>query len=70
VPKVDGVWRDGSPYPPRGQAWVVKTYDKDLITQLNADCRKGKYKDDLFKQYTGKDLDTLFDEFKKSLAKK
>jgi hypothetical protein len=51
-------------------AWAVSTYDKDLVKKLNAACRQGKYKDTLLKDLTGKDLDTLFEEFKKSLAKK
>jgi len=50
-------------------AWAVKAYDKDLVRKLNAACRKGEYKDELFKTYTGKDLDGLFEEFKKSLGK-
>ena len=50
-------------------AWAVKAYDKDLVRKLNAACRRGEYKDGLFKTLTGKDLDALFEEFKKSLAK-
>jgi hypothetical protein len=50
-------------------AWAVKAYDKDLVKKLNAACRKGEYKDELFKTLTGKDLDALFEEFKKSLGK-
>jgi len=50
-------------------AWAVRTCDKDLVKKLNAACRKGEYKDELFKAFTGKDLDALFEEFKKSLAK-
>jgi hypothetical protein len=53
-------------------AYLVKTYDKDFVAKLNAACRKGQYKDDLFKQIAGKDkdLDALWDEFKKSLPQK
>ena len=51
-------------------AWLVETRDKTLVTRLNAACRTGQYKNELFKEYTGKDLDTLWEEFKKSLAKK
>jgi len=50
-------------------AWAVKAYDKDLVKKLNAACRKGEYKDELFKTCTGKDLGALFEEFKKSLGK-
>ncbi|MCX5682154.1 MAG: basic secretory protein-like protein [Planctomycetota bacterium] len=49
--------------------WAVKNTDKDLVRKLNAACRKGEYKEELFKTITGKDLNDLFEEFKKSLAK-
>jgi hypothetical protein len=48
-------------------AWLVQNYDKTIVTRLNAACRQAKYSDGLFKQYTGKDLDTLWEEFRKSL---
>ncbi len=51
-------------------AWLVQTCDKDIVKKLNAACRKGQYKDELFKQYSGKDLDTLWDEFRQGLRKK
>jgi len=51
-------------------AWLVETHDKAIVTKLNAACRRGEYKNDLFKEYTGKDLDTLWEEFRKSLVKK
>ena len=51
-------------------AWLVKTYDKDIVVKLNAACRQGKYQDELFKQYTGKDLDALWKEFVASLPQK
>ena len=49
-------------------AYLVANCDKDIVRKLNAALRKGEYKSELFKEYTGKDLDTLWDEFKKSLA--
>ena len=51
-------------------AWLVANRDKDIVRKLNAAFRKGQYKSDLFKEYTGKDLDALWGEFKKSLEKK
>ena len=51
-------------------ASVTEKYDKDLIKKLNKACRKGEYKPELFKEYTGKDLDALFEEFRESLRKK
>ncbi|MCX5676404.1 MAG: basic secretory protein-like protein [Planctomycetota bacterium] len=50
-------------------AWAVKTCDKDLVKKLNAACRKGEYKEELFKACTGKDVGALFEEFKDSLRK-
>jgi hypothetical protein len=51
-------------------AWATEKYDKDLIKKMNKACRKGEYKPKLFKDYTGKDLDTLFEEFKERLRTK
>lgn len=48
-------------------AWLVKTQDKEIVLKLNKACRKGQYKEALFKEYTGKDLNTLWEEFKNSL---
>ncbi len=45
---------------------VVERYDpgKNLITKLNAACRQGKYGDALWKEWTGKTLPELNDEWK------
>lgn len=50
--------------------WAEKQYDKDLVRKLNRRCRENTYKDELFKEFTGKDLDTLSKEFVESLSKK
>jgi hypothetical protein len=50
-------------------AWLVKTYDKEIVAKLNAACRQGQYKDELFQQYTGKDLAALWKEFAGSLPR-
>jgi hypothetical protein len=47
--------------------WAQEKYDKDLVVQLNAACRQGKYSEDLWKQYTGKTLEELGAEWKESL---
>jgi hypothetical protein len=51
--------------------YVVENYgkDKNLITKLNADCRQGKYTDDLWKELTGKSLPDLNDEWKAVMKK-
>lgn len=43
--------------------WCEIHYDNRLVTHLNDDIRFGRYKDDLWKKYTGKDGDTLWAEF-------
>ena len=51
--------------------YVVEKYDKDknLITKLNAACRQGKYTDDFWKDFTGKTLADLNDDWKAALQK-
>jgi hypothetical protein len=49
--------------------WAIETYDKNLIQKLNAAMREGKYSDDIFKELTGKTVQTLGDEWKANLAK-
>ena len=44
-------------------AWCELHYDNRLVTHLNHDVRFGKYTNDKFKQYCGKDVDTLWAEF-------
>jgi hypothetical protein len=45
--------------------WVVEKYDKQLIQKLNVAAREGKYAEDLWKEYTGKTLQELGDEWRK-----
>jgi len=47
--------------------WSENKYDKELVKQLNAAMRKGNFKEELFKQYTGKTVDELWKEFADSL---
>jgi hypothetical protein len=49
--------------------YVVEHYDKNqnLISKVNAACREGKYKDELWKELTGKPLTELNDEWKTSI---
>ncbi len=49
--------------------FVSEKYDKDLVRQLNAHMREGKYSNDLFKELTGKTLKELDDEWRESLKK-
>jgi hypothetical protein len=49
--------------------YVIDKYDKNLIQQLNAAMRQGRYDEDLWKQYTGKTVQELGDEWKNGIAK-
>src|ERR1051326_438698 len=51
--------------------YVINHYDKDktLLTKVNAACRDGKYQDDLWKDYTGRTLPELNDEWKGTVEK-
>jgi hypothetical protein len=47
--------------------WVVNHYDKDIIKQLNAVLRAGKYDDNIWKELTGKDVKDLGAEWVKDV---
>ena len=47
--------------------WVIGKYDKDLIKELNATLREGRYDAELWKTRTGHTVEELADEWKKSL---
>jgi basic secretory peptidase family protein/F5/8 type C domain-containing protein len=49
--------------------YVTEKYDKQLVKKLNAAMRQGKYSDELFKNYTGKTVTELDDEWRASLKK-
>jgi hypothetical protein len=44
-------------------AWIEKSKDKDIVRKLNEQLRRGGYKDEQFKEWTGSDLDSLWKEF-------
>jgi hypothetical protein len=47
--------------------FVANKYDKNIVAEMNVANRKGTYSVDLWKQYTGKSIDELSDEWKDSL---
>ena len=49
-------------------AFVTEKYDTNLVRKLNAAMREGKYKVELWKELTGKTVEELGQEWKKSLA--
>jgi hypothetical protein len=48
-------------------AYVAEKYDKDLVRKLNRAMREGTYKEDLFKELTGKTVQELDEEWRASL---
>lgn len=50
--------------------WASGKYDKDLVLKLNTAMRQGKYSDDLWKEYTGKKVEELGEEWKDSFTLK
>ena len=46
--------------------WATNTYDKELVKKLNAAARDGRYSADVWKQITGKTVEELGTEWKKS----
>lgn len=49
--------------------WVVRNHDKDLLRELNAAAREGRYQENLWEKRTGKPLAALSTEWKASLSK-
>jgi hypothetical protein len=50
-------------------AYVAEKYDKEIVRKLNAALREGTYKDALFKEFTGKTVQELDEEWRASLKK-
>ena len=50
--------------------WVTRTSDKEFVRKLNAACREGKYTEELWKEWTGKTVQELGDEWKKENEKR
>ena len=47
--------------------WLTEKYDKNIVTEVDAVARDGKYSDDFWKQRTGKTLDELGAEWKREI---
>jgi hypothetical protein len=47
--------------------WASNKYDANLVPKLNAAFGSNTYKESLFKDYTGKTLDELNDEWRATL---
>tara|TARA_Y100000815_G_scaffold275662_1_gene315714 strand:- start:10861 stop:11529 length:669 start_codon:yes stop_codon:yes gene_type:complete len=47
-------------------AWITQNYDKDLVKKMDARLREKQYSENLWKEYTGKTLDQLWEEYSKN----
>jgi hypothetical protein len=47
--------------------WVTEKYDRNLVTELNAAARTGKYEPDIWKKLTGKTVEELGAEWKAAI---
>ena len=50
--------------------WVAERHDRKLVTKLNAALREGRYKDDLWSDYSRRTLAELGDEWKGELQRR
>jgi len=50
--------------------WVTQKYDTNVVQKLNAAGRAGKYQEELWKEYTGKTVQELGEEWKKFHAER
>lgn len=63
-------YRDGYRVAGAFLAWLVEHKDPAIVRKLNAASRERRYKPDLFKEYTGSDLDSLWREFADTFRRK
>ena len=63
IDPVKSSWRDPYRTSAAFLGWCEIHYNPRLVTLLNDDIRFGRYNDNLWKKYTGKDGDTLWKEF-------
>ena len=61
--KRKGSWKDSYRTTASFFAWLAEKHDKEIVKKLNAAMRGGKYSDDLFKEWTGKDLESLWKDY-------
>ncbi len=63
--KYDGSYRTTAAF----LAFLTERYDPQIVRKLNAVMREGKYKEDVWKELTGKPVEELGREWQKSLVK-
>ena len=47
--------------------YLAEKHDKRIVVKLNAAMRESRYREELFKEYAGKDLDDLWQEYVETL---
>lgn len=68
-PRIDpkkASYRDGYRTTAAFLAWLEKTHDKPIVAKLNRAMRRKEFKEELFRDYTGKSVDQLWNDFVKS----
>ncbi len=63
-------YRDGYTTSAAFLKWLENTKDNEIVRKLSIASRENKYRDELFKDFTGKTLDEIWREFTDSLRKK
>jgi hypothetical protein len=63
--KYDGSYRVTAAF----LGFVVEKYDPQIVTKLNAIMREGKYKEEVWKELTGKTVEELNQEWRRSLVR-
>jgi hypothetical protein len=63
--RYDGAYRQSAAF----LAYVCDKYDKALVRKINARLREGRYRDEVFKELTGKTVEELGAEWKASLRR-
>jgi hypothetical protein len=61
--KRKGSWKDSYRTTASFFAWIQEKHDREIVQKLNKAMRGGIYSDDLFKQATGKDLESLWKDY-------
>jgi basic secretory peptidase family protein len=61
--RYDGSYRQSAAF----LAYLTEKYDRELVRKINAVMREGKYKEEIFKELTGKTVQELGNEWKASL---
>jgi hypothetical protein len=73
LPRIDPTrasYRNGYKTSARFLAWIERKHDKAIITKLNQALRNGDYRPETFEEWTGKNLDQLWEEFVRAMPRR